>query len=160
MTLQVFLDVVVAILLVVAIGAAIVLNRRFAAFRAARADFERFIEQFNMAAARAEAGVNTLKTTGDATGRALQMSISQAQTLRDELTFLIERAGPMIDRLTSAHRTAADAARAATPAAEPARAKPAMQPAKAAAQGVPPRAEPAAGPAGDSDLLKTLSSLR
>jgi len=54
MSLMAFLDVVVAALLVVAIGAAVVLNRRLAALRAARSDFEQFVERFNTAAARAD----------------------------------------------------------------------------------------------------------
>ncbi|MBV8536101.1 MAG: hypothetical protein JO128_10945 [Alphaproteobacteria bacterium] len=146
MTLMAVLDVVVAILLVVAIGAAIVLNRRLAAFRAARGDFELFIERFNTAAARAEAGVNALKMTSDATGRVLQQTVIRAQALRDELAFLIERAEPMVDRLSTAHRAAAEAARPRPAPAAPA----------------PVQAPPAAAkaPSGESDLLKTLSSLR
>ena len=148
MTLTVVLDVVVAVLLVVAIGAAVVLNRRLAAFRAARADFEQFIERFNTAAARAESGVNALKLTSDATGRVLQQTVVRAQALRDEMAFLIERAEPMIDRLSAAHRAAADSIR---PAAAPAR-DPGAAPKTAAQSPAPAAAEP--------DLLKTLSSLR
>lgn len=147
MTLTAVLDVVVAVLLVVAIGAAIVLNRRLVAFRAARSDFEQFIERFNSAAARAESGVNALKLTSDATGRALQQTVVRAQALRDEMTFFIERAEPMIDRLSAAHRAAAEAVR-------PAPAAPAVPPA-------PPRPAPQAPVAtAEPDLLKTLSSLR
>jgi len=145
MSLLAFLDVVVAVLLVVAIGAAVVLNRRLAAFRAARADFDQFIERFNTAASRAEAGVNALRMTSDATGRALQQSVSRAQALREEMTFLIERAEPMVDRLAAAHRMAAEATRSAPAAPAPVRAAPKAQP-----------SVPAEGP----DLLKTLSSLR
>jgi hypothetical protein len=141
------LDIVVAILLVVAIGAAIVLNRRLAAFRAARSDFEQFIARFDAAAARAEAGVNALKMTSDATGRVLQQTVVRAQALRDEVAFLIERAEPMLDRLSIAHRAAAEAAR------------PRPAPASAPAP-VPPPVAKAAAPSDETDLLKTLSSLR
>lgn len=147
MTLSVVLDVVVAALLVVAIGAALVLNRRLAALRAARSDMEQFIERFNTAAARAESGVNALKLTSDATGRVLQQTVVRAQALRDEMAFLIERAEPMVDRLSAAHRAAADAKRAAAAPAAPAPAAAAV-----AARPAPPADEP--------DLLKTLSSLR
>ncbi len=149
MSLMAFLDVVVAILLVIAIGAAVVLNRRLAAFRAARGDFEQFIERFDMAAARAEAGVNALKMTSDATGRVLQQTVVRAQALRDEVAFLIERAEPMLDRLSTAHRAAAEAARARpVPAAAPAPVPP------------PPPVAKAAAPSSEPDLLKALSSLR
>lgn len=148
MSLLAVLDVVVAVLLVVAIGAAVVLNRRLAALRAARNDFEQFVERFNTAAARAEAGVNALKMTSDATGRVLQQTVVRAQALRDEMTFLIERAEPMIDRLSAAHRAAAETARPRPVAATP------------AAPVQPPAQLKAAAPVGESDLLKTLSSLR
>jgi len=148
MSLMVFLDIVVAILLVVAIGAAIVLNRRLAAFRAARNDFEQFVERFNTAAARAEAGVNALKMTSDATGRVLQQTVVRAQALRDEIAFLVERAEPMVDRLSTAHRAAAEAVR---PRPAPVAAAPVQSP--------PPAANVAAS-SSDADLLKTLSSLR
>jgi hypothetical protein len=146
MSLMAFLDVVVAVLLVVAIGAAVVLNRRLAAFRAARSEFEQFIQRFDTAAARAEAGVNALKLTSDATGRVLQQTVVRAQALRDEIAFLVERAEPMIDRLSTAHRAAAEVAR---PRPAPAASAPVQAP---AAKAAPAPAE--------SDLLKTLSSLR
>ena len=151
------LDIVVTVLLSVAIGFAWVLNRRLAAFRLARSDFEQFIERFNTAAARAEAGVNALKLGSDASGRALQQSIVQAQALRDELTFLIERAEPMQNRLAAAHRAASDLPRPTAPAAASSR--------PVAARETPrrPAAAPvavAAASAADPDLLKALSSLR
>jgi Domain of unknown function (DUF6468) len=148
MSLMAFLDVVVAVLLVVAIGAAVVLNRRLAAFRAARSDFEQFIQRFDTAAARAEAGVNALKMTSDATGRVLQQTVVRAQALRDEIAFLVERAEPMIDRLSTAHRAAAEVTR---PRQAPASPAPVQAPAAKAAP---------APAAVESDLLKTLSSLR
>ncbi len=150
------LDIIVTVLLAVAIGFAYVLNRRLAAFRSARTDFEQFIERFNTAAGRAEAGVNALKLSADATGRALQQSIARAQALRDEIAFLVERAEPMLDRLSAAHRLAATA--------EAPRPRPAAAPARPAAPARTPvphetAAAPAA-PAGENDLLKALSSLR
>ena len=51
MTLPVLLDVLVVVLLATAIVVAFSLNRRLAAFRAAKAEFEQVIERFNIAAA-------------------------------------------------------------------------------------------------------------
>jgi biopolymer transport protein ExbB/TolQ len=148
MTLAVILDVVVVVMLVAAIVVAIVLNRRLAAFRAAKAEFEQVIERFNTAAARAEAGVNALKMTGETTGGALQKAVARAQALRDELSFLTERAEPMVDRLTNAHRAAsAQAAAAPVMAAAP------VAPAPSAPPSMPI-------PSAEAELLKTLSSLR
>jgi hypothetical protein len=132
------------LLLLAAIGVAVVLNRRLAAFRAAKEEFEQVIERFNTAAARAEAGVNALKVTGEVTGGALQQAVARAQSLRDELSFLTERAEPMVDRLTNAHRAASARAATAAPVAK--------------AEAVIAPAMPM--PSAESELMKTLSSLR
>jgi hypothetical protein len=140
MTLAVALDILVALLLVAAIVAAVMLNRRFAAFRATRAEFEQVIERFNLAAARAEAGVNGLKANAEATGASLQQAIVKAQALRTDLALLIERAEASSASLSVVARigAAADTPRS-----------------RASATSRPPAA---AG--GDADLLRSLSSLR
>lgn len=144
MTLAVVLDVVVAVLLVAAIAAAVILNRRFKAFREAKTEFEQVIERFNLAAARAEGGVNGLKSSADVTGASLQHSIAQAQTLRRDLDALVRRAEAASAALTAAARGPAVTA---TAPAEPVRA---------------PRPSKVASDADllNPDLLKSLSSLR
>jgi ABC-type Na+ efflux pump permease subunit len=142
-TLAVVLDIVVALLLVAAIIAAFILNRRFAAFREAKAEFEQVIERFNLAAARAEGGVNGLKNSADATGASLQQSINQAQALRNELDALVRRAEGASSALAIAAR--GNAASAVAP--EPVRAP---RPSKVASD------TDLLSP----DLLKSLSSLR
>lgn len=142
MTLSVVLDVVVALLLVAAIAAAFVLNRRFTAFREAKAEFEQVVERFNLAAARAEGGVNSLRASADASGAALQQSITRAQALRSDLDALVRRAEAASAALTVVTRGVT------SPAAEPVRA---------------PRPAKTAGSDADllnTDLLKSLSSLR
>jgi hypothetical protein len=89
---MIVLDVVVALLLVAAIIAAVILNRRFSAFRDAKAEFEQVIERFNLAAVRAEGGVNGLRSSADVTGASLQQSITKAQVLRNDLDALVRRA--------------------------------------------------------------------
>ncbi len=144
MTLAIVLDVVVALLLVAAIVAAFILNRRFSAFREAKAEFEQVIERFNLAATRAEGGVNGLRSGADAAGAALQQSINKAQALRNDLDALVRRA----EAATTALAVAARGGAAASAPAEPSR---------------PPRpAKPAASDTDllNPDLLKSLSSLR
>ena len=142
MALSVVLDVVVALLLVAAIVAAFILNRRFSAFREAKAEFEQVVERFNLAAARAEGGVNSLRASADATGTALQQSITKAQTLRNDLDALMRRAEAASAALAVTGRTAA------APAPETVRAP---RPVKAAV---------ADADLLNTDLLKSLSSLR
>jgi len=145
-TLPVILDIVVAVLLAAAIVAAFILNRRFSAFREAKAEFEQIIERFNLAAARAEGGVNGLRSSADATGASLQQAITKGQTLSRDLDALVRRAEAASAALAVAARGAT--ASAPAPASEPARA--------------PRPAKPATSDADllNTDLLKSLSSLR
>ena len=129
-----------ALLLVAAIVAAIILNRRFKAFREAKAEFEQVIERFNLAAARAEGGVNGLRSSADVAGTALQQSISKAQTLHNDLEALVRRAEAASSALVVAARPAAPA--------EPVRAARPLKPAASDADILNP------------ELLKSLSSLR
>jgi len=145
MSLAVFLDVVVMLLLVAAIGVAIVLNRRLAAFRAAKAEFEQVIERFNTAAARAEAGVNALKLTGEVTGGRLATDRG-ARAIAARRIVVSDRAGGA-DGRPSDHRPSCGKSRAAAAGARTG---------GGSRSGAPAMPIPSA----ESDLLKTLSSLR
>lgn len=157
MTLGVVLDIVVAVLLIAAIGSAFMLNRRFAAFREAKAEFEQVIERFNLAAGRAENGVAGLRTGADAVGSSLQQTIHKAQAVRADLVALIERAEANAAAIDLAARVSA-AVEEPKPAPQPmdaVRPLRAVRPVAAASAAAP--AEAAAAPVG---LLKSLSSLR
>jgi seryl-tRNA synthetase len=97
-------DLTVVTLLIVTIAFAAVLNRRLTMWRQNRAEFERLILEFNQAAARAEAGVERLKTASEQTGKTLQQAVTKGQSLRDDLSYLIERAEPLVDRLNDGVR--------------------------------------------------------
>jgi septal ring factor EnvC (AmiA/AmiB activator) len=97
-------DLVIVTLLVLTIVFAAVLNRRLMAWRQDRAQFERLIAEFNQAAARAEAGVERLKAASEQTGKSLQQAVTKGQSLRDDLSYLIERAEPLVDRLNDGVR--------------------------------------------------------
>jgi hypothetical protein len=107
----IFIDLTIVTLLIVTIAFAAVLNRRLAAWRQDRSEFERLIRQFNEAAARAEAGVERLKTASEQTGKTLQQAVTKGQSLRDDLAYLVERAEPLADRLTEGVRAARSARR-------------------------------------------------
>jgi len=144
-TLGVVLDLIVAVLLIAAIAAAFVLNRRFKAFREAKAEFEQVIERFNLAAGRAEAGVAGLRASADAAGTTLQQLIHKAQAARGDLVTLIERA--------EANTAALDVAARLSAVVDTPKAAEAVRPLR------PAKPAPAPVPA-DTDLLKSLSSLR
>jgi hypothetical protein len=109
--LSLLVDLTIVTLLIVTIAFAAVLNRRLAAWRQDRTEFERLIAQFNKAAASAEAGVERLKTASEQTGRTLQQAVTKGQSLRDDLAYLVERAEPLADRMTEGVRVARNARR-------------------------------------------------
>ncbi|MBK1666354.1 hypothetical protein CKO38_18175 [Rhodospirillum rubrum] len=117
---QVLLDGTIALLLSVFIGYAILLSRQLRELRRNREDMARIIATFNEATARAEAGIPRLRKTAEDAGRALDDHVAKAQTLRDDLAYMVERADGMAGRLESVVRAARGEARAAeTPAANP-----------------------------------------
>ncbi|HEX6979221.1 MAG TPA: DUF6468 domain-containing protein [Alphaproteobacteria bacterium] len=106
------LDLMVIALLGTMIAYAAVLNRRLAAWREGKADLERLVAEFNRAAERAEAGIERLKTASEETGKTLQQALTKGQGLRDDLSYLLERAEPLADRLTGVVRMGRSAAAA------------------------------------------------
>ncbi len=105
MTTTMAADGVVAILLVATIIYAAVLNRRLGHLRADKAELQALIQSFAAASQQAEAGVAGLKSAAEEIGRKLEKRIEQAQSLREDLTYMIERGGMVADRLEGALRT-------------------------------------------------------
>lgn len=96
------LDVLVAVLLVITIGYAMVLNRRLGRLRRDKSQLEKLTATFGQATARAEESIGKLKNTADA----LKEHIDNAQALRDDLAFLIDRGSSAADRLEETVRAA------------------------------------------------------
>jgi hypothetical protein len=97
-------DLIVAVLLVATIGYATVLNRRLAVLRGDRAQLETLIEGLTVATQRAEGGVAGLRAAAEDTGRQLEKRIEQAQGLRDDITYMLERGTAVADRLETTIR--------------------------------------------------------
>lgn len=95
MTLSLGLDIAFAILLVITIGYAIVLNRKLGTLRQHKEELERLAVTFSQSTARADDSIQRLKKTTDE----LQNGINKAQGLRDDLAFLIDRGSLTADRL-------------------------------------------------------------
>jgi len=148
-TVSLFLDVIVAILLVTTIVYAAMLNRRLSGLRSNKAELEALIHSFGEACARAEAGVKTLRSATDEATR-LQAYLDRSQALRDDLSFLLDRGSSLADRLEGGVRSARTETAPRPMAGEPEpapgrfgrslRGEPAGRPAAAAAP--PPVAEP------------------
>lgn len=119
MDYKLVLDVVIAMLLVATILYAIVLNRRLGILRRNGDELAKLIGRFNEATMRAESSIPKLRKAADEAGQALQERVEKAQSLRDDLAFMVERADAMATRLESSVRTARNESRPAPKSARP-----------------------------------------
>jgi hypothetical protein len=95
-----FLDGLVAVLLVVAIVLATILNRRFAGLGRHRLEFATLAREFDAALGKAETSVACLKTTA----AALEAENKRAEAHEEDLRQLVERAEAACDRLEASLR--------------------------------------------------------
>lgn len=118
MTTQTILDLVVILLLVPTIVYAVILNRKLGALRRSRDELARVVASFNDATLRAEAGIPKLKKATTEANQTLKDRVDKAQTLRDDLAFMVQRAEELALRLEAGVRAARhDAAAVAAPMA-------------------------------------------
>jgi hypothetical protein len=106
MTTDSILDIVVILLLIPTIVYAVILNRRLTALRKSRDELSKVVNSFNEATMRAEAGIPKLKKATTEANLSLKDRVEKAQTLRDDLAFMIERAEELAGRLEGAVRVA------------------------------------------------------
>ncbi len=81
----VFLDGLIAVLLVVTITTGLFLNRRIERLRRSTRDINTLVGGFDKATARARSGIETLRKTLTESGEQLQNQIDTARSLRDDL---------------------------------------------------------------------------
>ena len=152
MTLPVAGDLVVAILLIVTIVYAALLNRRLARLRSDKAELQALIQGLTAASHNAEAAVSALKSANDDIGRQLESKLGRAQGLRDDLAYMTERGTTLADRLEGAIRAGRD-----TPAPE----VPALKPARRADSAAVMARQPASPVSrSERDLLRALAGRR
>ena len=150
-------DAAVAVLLVVVIGYAMLLSRRLRAWRAEAGEMERQVVALNTALNRAAEAIDTLKAANRDDAATLESVQKKAQSLRADLSFLVERGSTLVDRLEQSVRSGLDAQGHAGPAAakaEPARAT-SWPPASA-----PPGAADRSMSSAERELLKALEAMR
>jgi len=111
MSPSMLLDVVVVALLVPTIVYAVILNRKLEGLRRNRDELAKMISAFQDATVRAEAGIPKMKGAVEEVGSTLKDAMDRAQTLRDDLAFMSERADSMANRLEAQLREARGAAR-------------------------------------------------
>ena len=71
-----------------------------------KAEFERLFMSFTDSTSRAESSVARLKASATDTAQSLQDRVTQAQALRDDLAFMVDRADELANRLEGAIREA------------------------------------------------------
>lgn len=101
MSVELLVNIIVILLLIPTIIFALLLNKRLEILRNSRADLGRLIEAFNDATTRAESGIPRLKQAADSAGAQLKEQIRQAQTLHDDIAFMLERAESVVSKLDS-----------------------------------------------------------
>jgi hypothetical protein len=123
MNLSLVFDGLLIALLAATLAYGFRLNRRLEQVRAGHAEFQALLGKFVIATEQAERGVATLKRTAAEGGQDLQEATERAAALREDLTFLVDRASELADRVESTiSRTRALAA--AVPPAPPLKAEP------------------------------------
>ena len=105
------IDGAVALLLAAVIVYAVRLNRRLDRLRDGQAELAQLVARFDEAASHAERSVVRMGEAAADQGRALGAAIGEAQALRDELAFMIERADVLIERLGAQPSRAAQGSR-------------------------------------------------
>jgi hypothetical protein len=127
--ISLIIDLVLVGLLAATIAYAIILNKQIIKLRESRGEMAELIQGLNDAMSKAEGGVRNLKKTASDTGEDLQRTVNKAQTLRDELEFMIEAADAMATRLgTAGDRDAGRGSAARTPIKPPLASRPAARP--------------------------------
>ncbi len=162
---KLLLDLLVSGLLIATITYAIRLNNRLGALRKNRDDLAKTIIAFNDATVRAESSIPKLKRAAEEAGAGLQERVEKAQSLLDDLAFMIERADAMANRLENAVRSARTEPRpagGAQPAAAPrgATSRSAQQATVAAAAAAAEDIDADERSEAERELLRALQSMR
>jgi uncharacterized phage infection (PIP) family protein YhgE len=135
MAIGMILDIVVILLLVPTIVYAFILNSRLRTLHRSREELSKVVNSFNEATMRAEAGIPKLKKATTEANHTLKDRVEKAQTLRDDLAFMIERAEELAARLEGAVRSARnEGAMTQGPASQPAPQPSAVRPLNEPAQ--------------------------
>ena len=103
--MSLLIDILVAVLLISAIGYGMVLNRKIVALRGDQANLERLAASFHEATKRAEASVLKLKKTAQTSSETLNGGIDTALRIREDLNFLVDRGEKLGDRLENSVRS-------------------------------------------------------
>lgn len=104
MSLGLILDVIVVVSMLLAFAGLMRTQRMLKAVREASRDFSRYVDTMNAAILRAQEVLGDLKEVASERGQRLQERINKAQSLSDELDFMLQSGNKLADRLESGIR--------------------------------------------------------
>jgi Domain of unknown function (DUF6468) len=110
--MEMLLDLGLVVLLAATLFHAVRLERALGVLKRDRAALEALVSTFNASTRAAESGIERLRAATDGAGRRIQRQIDLASTLKDDLTFLVQRGEGLADRLDDLVRSARPAAAA------------------------------------------------
>jgi hypothetical protein len=156
------LDILLVVLLTATLFHAVRLERALGVLKRDRAALEALVVDFNASTRAAETGIERLHVAADGSGRQIQRQIDIATTLKEDLTFLVQRGEGLADRLDDGVRAARPAlAIVEQPAARSPISPPTGMPRIATTMERPMRdAEPKVRSQAERDLLKALRMAR
>jgi hypothetical protein len=156
------LDIPLVVLLTATLFHAVRLERALGVLKRDRAALEALVESFNASTRAAETGIERLHVAADGSGRQIQRQIDVATTLKEDLTFLVQRGEGLADRLDEGVRAARPVlAIVEQPAARsPDSQQNGMPRMVTAVERTPRQAEPKVRSQAERDLLKALRMAR
>lgn len=160
MNLTLTLDLVLIVLLLATIVYAMVLHRRLSMLRSEKEDLEGFLERMSQATTKADASLKGIRQTAEQAQVMLNDPIVKAQSLRDELMFLIERADGSAERLAGAVSAKPKDEAEAPPARKPSASGRAPRKAPPPEPQEAPEAEDGARSQAERDLMNALRNVR
>ncbi len=98
---EIILEGLVAVLLVVTILYAAILNRKLNTVRHGKAEFEALVKDINVAIEQAGRGIAEFRQLSERNSARLDEAVNGARALRDDLGFLIERGTFVADRMAA-----------------------------------------------------------
>jgi hypothetical protein len=117
-SMALWLDGLVAILLVVTVGYCLMLNRRLTGLRANQAEMRKLLSDFTEATKQAEISVSHLKTASDRISGSLDDRMTEARALADELASITQSGGRLAERIENGLVGRANPAQRAAPKPE------------------------------------------
>jgi hypothetical protein len=93
------LNILLMVLLAATLFHAVRLERALGALKRDRSALEALVGTFNASTRAAESGIERLRVATDGAGRQIQRQIDTATTLKDDLTFLVQRGEGLADRM-------------------------------------------------------------